>query len=252
MRRFFLLICFLGTLLSAVAQVNPSIKSRSFPRFSNSSRSSDLNPCISLCASGCFDYSIWFFADVVIRGHKNLLFKKNEVPRVISFEIHPSAGISPNAGGYTLMPRVRGNWGAFSTEFRYFGNIESGLGYIDTYTTLDWQFLKLNLVQIPNFQLDLGGGIMHERYSGTTFPEFTAGMGFYFNQDRYALRFEGRIAPDYEYYIVARSEIGTHFAYRIVEGAHSAISLTVGGFYQNYYQSVGLFGLLGGMRFEVF
>ena len=107
----------------------------------------EMNAPFALC---CSDLFIDLFFDVVIFGgwqlHKHHIDSQDEIQRVKSIEFMPQFAFhAPST--YQMLPRIRGNYGLFSTDFRYSFMVETNLANeADIYKTIDWQILVLNLV----------------------------------------------------------------------------------------------------------
>src|SRR5690349_9077985 len=104
----------------AFAQVD-EIKSASSLHSSRSSGSSDYSSDYDSDDSGSgFIFVDFFFTECLggIGAWQELKLKKKEVnPTVISFDVMLQSAIQPSSY-YIVNPRVRANWGLFSTDFR--------------------------------------------------------------------------------------------------------------------------------------
>lgn len=127
--------------------------------------------------------------------HQFILGQKPEVPRVASVDLLPSAAF---AGGDVLFhPRIRGNYGLFSTELRFqLGLLRDGVSRIRR-NSFDWQLISFNLLQGPVWHLWLGTGISRPLPEGKSLSEHAMGLHVYLPQGHWSFLLEGRYATDY-------------------------------------------------------
>lgn len=197
--------------------------------------------------------SVAFFFDVFQlagQAQSYKLQKHDSIRRLISFEAFFQGAVQPSSY-YLFNPRIRGNWGLFSTDFRVNYLIEENTG--QNLTTLDWQILQLNLVTTRNFTLRVGGGNLYERFgSNQSFFEWTIGTSVYSNSQDIIGNLEYRVAKDFFTDMVPRREINFSVEKQIFNAGLWRGYLSVGGVYQRYYESVSVWGLQGGIVFRVF
>lgn len=204
-----------------------------------SSESSDLEGC------GCCGFNSLFYglADL----NQNIIAKEAEISRINSVDLGLSLGhITQNSTSF--IPRIRINGGLLSTDFRIFTNIEEHIDGQDSYTTIDWQMLLLNLIVEPEANFRIGSGIMFEEYSGIFFNEHTASLDFYF--DRVKWNLEGRYAPDYKTKITARSEFNTSLHYLFSQNDEFLFSGFVKFLATKYYEDVNFNAFYVGVEFN--
>jgi hypothetical protein len=172
--------------------------------------------------------------------------KKKEVnPTVISFDVMLQGAVQPSAY-YLLQPRVRGNWGLFSTDFRVNYLVEETIEGTKSLRTDDWQILQLNLITTKNVVARIGGGILHEDYSGgKTFAEWTAGLHVQSNTQHLGGMVEYRWSEP-------RDEWSAQIQYRVFQTGSLNGYVTLGGVHQQYYSHINVWGVQGGFMFRIF
>ena len=189
------------------------------------------------------------FFNVGINGIANWqklkLEKKPVNPTVISFDLMLQSAIQPSSY-YIVNPRVRANWGLFSTDFRFNYLIEESMDGTKHIRTDDWQILQLNLVTTRNVIARFGGGILHENFSGgKTFSEWTAGLHMQSNNQQIGGMAEYRWSEP-------RDEWSAQGQFRIFQSRAFNGYLTGGVTRQRYYNAVTVWGLQGGFMLRIF
>lgn len=208
--------------------------------------------CLSDACSGCSGAAIGAIFAGLWEYNLAILDMRYEVPRVLSLDLIAQGGVNFEES-YQMAPRIRVNAGVFSMGFRYFANIETGVGYQDVFRTLDWQILGLNLVAVEPFNLRYGHGIMWEPYTGRAFYEMTLGADVYIGD--LAVTTEGRYARNYEAKSTPRWEINGMVNYKVLDSRLLSMYAGFGGYYQRYYNNsplrVKLYALHGGLWFNL-
>ncbi len=215
-------------------------------------------------AMGCSDLDVCCipFAGIAnaVLGHQNFLVQSKVVnPRILSMELYAigafpayysSSGDSTASGkneyfpgSFLSIPKVRLNWGMFSTEFRYSNLYEFKVGRYETY---DWQILMLNLFSRREFYLTVGTGFMYEKANDTYFNEHSLSTYVAFG-GKLSGNFDFRFSHDTQTQIFPRVEAGLRFNYNLAQTNHADFDLTFGVLHQNYYQSVRLYYLSAGL-----
>lgn len=213
----------------------------------------------------CGDPGCWYFMyDILLQEawyhHQDLLERKETIPRITSLELFVKGGYNP-LEYYLFIPRIRGNWGFFSTDFRIFSIYEPVLkntngSNIDTYQTLDWQIFQLNLIVLPNFHLRSGTGFMLEQTTGISFNEHTISADIYFDKKLAFLQpsnitSEVRLAPDYNTGEIPRLEFSAMGNYKLNNATGVNIYLSLGGMYAIYYRTVEVWALQAGLNMRI-
>lgn len=172
------------------------------------------------CAAGCLADGCLFLidyapeiAELLVSANKAVLEKEPEIPRLRSIELSAMGGFF-SSNNTIIIPRLRLNYGLFTTDFRMYKSLEAHLDRSSNITTLDWQVLMLNVVPLKPVNLRIGSGFIFEDYSGDFFNEHTANLDIY-PTDRLKLNAEYRIAPDYRTGMIVRQEFdaGVYFAF---------------------------------------
>ncbi len=190
------------------------------------------------------------FLDFFLFGydyHIHQLNRKPEIPEVISLELMPHIGFGKNASIF-IAPRVRGNWGLLSTDFRY-----SRLAADGNLATLDWQILNLNVVNEKAATLRIGTGFMHEYYLGSTFNEHLFGLDIRWDKERrIKSTVEFRIARDYGDFITRRTEFNARLNYKVIDLGRIHGHLNAGFIYQRWNEQTNVWIVQSGMNFNLF
>ncbi|HEY3405556.1 MAG TPA: hypothetical protein VGK59_19370 [Ohtaekwangia sp.] len=173
------------------------------------------------------------------------LEKKKVNPTVISFDVMLQSAIQPSSY-YILNPRVRANWGLFSTDFRFTYLVEEDIEGYKHLRTDDWQILQLNIVTTRNVIARIGGGILHENFSGgKTFGEGTLGIHLQSNSQRLGGMIEYRWSEP-------RNEWNAQAQFRVFQSKAFNGYFTAGIVHQRYYDTVTAWGLQGGFMLRIF
>lgn len=178
--------------------------------------------------------------------HRYQLFREKDqaLSHITSIELQGIVGYA-NGNTFAIAPRVRGNWGLMSADFRYFNLIGGGL-----YQTLDGQFL-LNIVNEKGATLRIGTGFMHEYLSGKrTFNEHFVGLDIRWDEPKtFTSNAEFRIAKDYFTGATPRLELNLRLNHKILETGRITGYWTIGGIYQRYFNEVNVWTGQTGLSF---
>ncbi len=169
---------------------------------------------------------------------------KQEIDTSIAVTLGCQYGFMPTKHRI-LVPNVLISGNTFAGDFRLYRNVENNLNEKDVYSTFDAQ-IQFYLVNINEFKLALGTGIMHELEMGATYNEFSIRLELPFSE-RFALKATGRLSIDYQTVIIPRSEISGSFNYTVFKQNKFAASVSLGGFAANYYQEIEVNSLLLGV-----
>ncbi|MBC7923876.1 MAG: hypothetical protein H7Z75_22610 [Ferruginibacter sp.] len=200
-------------------------------------------------SGGNWGFGAWLIGETigqVANWQAYKLRKRFANPSVVSLEIMPHLGINP-PDYYLAMPRVRGNWGLFSTDFRYNLLIEPAVEGYRSFRTLDWQILQLNLVTTRPVTFRVGTGFSHESAARRAFHESTFALEGRLKADQLGWGAEYRVSKDYETGAVPRREFGVRGQYQVWERGKTRGYLMLGGFFQRYYGRVNVGGIQGGI-----
>lgn len=254
----FISIFVIGGIETAQGQVTNAIK-----RSSSSSSSSSSGAKVSggggdlgssaACFSSCFDVGCQLIGTGIVTGvlryHDALLDKG--IGRVTSVELQVIGGGNAINNYYTFRPRLRGNWGLFSTDFR----IAMLYDYVPeddsfgSYHTKDWQIIGLNLVAAQAFNLRLSSGFMYQDYDKKYAWENALAADVYF--DRWQIGAEGRIAaaPNTGG-VLPRTELSLKTTYQLNQRKHIQSYLMAEGVYNKYFGEVETWTLGVGVGFR--
>lgn len=240
-------LCLLFALNLGYAQV-AAIKSAS----SSNSSKSDNDDYSSDDDSGGGWFGDFLFGGIVEWQKFKLTEYGERYPSMVSLDVMLQGAIKPSSY-YILWPRVRGNWGLFSTDFRMNYLIEeSPEGFIHIRTN-DWQILQLNLVTSKFFTFRLGSGIMQEAFGANrTFNENSFQLFIHAPDQSNNLGFEYRFSKDWDTGVNPRREFSAQYQHEIFNTGKLHGYATLGAVYQRYYNSIDVWGIQGGFVFRLF
>lgn len=188
-------------------------------------------------ACGCAGEILWFFMWKAIASVQTAALKqKNDYPYISSLETKVWGGISSNRGTTFLSPGIQGNWGIFSTDFRY-TYMEDNTG---TLNNLDWQILKLN-VPVKTFKASAGLGFTWLTDPGVSYLEGSIGTEFHLFQNKIVLSGEYRGTEVSESGEVFRREFNCQLDYKTNSFGRFHLSPMAGFRFQEYYESIDYF-----------
>ena len=177
---------------------------------------------------------------------------RERYPSMVSLDVMAQGGVKPSSY-YMFWPRVRGNWGLFSTDFRMNYLIENDTDGFKHIRTSDWQIVQLNLVTSRYFTFRLGTGIMKESFGGKeTFSETAILFNVHAPDQTKNLGFEYRFAKDWETGVNPRREFSIQYQHQIFSAGPLHGYVTVGGVYQRYYGTIEIWAVQGGVVFRLF
>lgn len=262
MKKYIVTLISLFSIITAQAQINKEIKKQSdqnqqdrSEQQTNSYSSGDEYSDADACIDGCMlaiDLAELFADGIVALANQQekIVARDSENDRITSFQATLDIGAVPNYS-QVLIPRIRGNYGIFSSEMRFFDNIEKRLQSNEHYSTFDWQVLIFNLASHKNFNLSVGNGYMTEHYSGLHFHEWSTTMDIYTN-NRWRINFEVRTATDYKTRRNIRREATGGLYYAIKQTPKLSFYGNLKGFTAKYYDTVSLNSLMFGTSLTVY
>lgn len=215
-------------------------------------RSSEATSDGSSSSGGSFLFDVLLF---IPHWQKYKLHEENRqrYPLTVSLETMIQAGYKPK-DDYFLWPRVRGNWGLFSTDFRmnYMFEKDDAGGYKQFHTN-DWQVLQLNITTSRFLTLRVGAGTMTEAFGNfNQYTEVTVGFGIHAPDQSNVFYAEYRDAYKSGVDVKARIEFNAQYQHRIFNSGALKGYLTAGVVYQKYYSTVDFWGVQAGLAFKVF
>jgi hypothetical protein len=239
-------LCFLFVLNLGFSQV-AAIKSAS----SSNSSSSNNDDYSSNDGDGGW-FGDFLFGGIVEWQKFKLTEYRDRYPSMVSLDVMLQGAIKPSSY-YILWPRVRGNWGLFSTDFRMNYLIEEAPeGFIHIRTN-DWQILQLNLVTSKFFTFRVGSGIMQEAFAANrTFNESSFQLFIHAPDQSNNLGFEYRFSKDWNTGLNPRREFSVQYQHEIFNTGKLHGYATLGAVYQRYYNTIDVWGIQTGLVFRIF
>lgn len=245
---YLLIILFCLFMADVTAQVDQIKSSSSINSSAKGSRSGERGGSSSVGFS-------YFFIDLIGNGivawQRDKLHKREINPRIVSLEFPLQIAMQPSAY-YLFNPRVRGNWGLFSTDFRVNYLIEQDINGLKDLATFDWQIIQLNLITTRNVIGRVGFGTMKENFGDMrSFLESSFSLSVFSSDHKIGGNMEYRVAKDYDIYSTPRREVSVSIEKQIFTIGASYGLVTLGGVYQRYYNNVSVWGIQAGMVFRI-
>lgn len=250
MKPIFVLLLLAMTGTQLCAQVN-EIKNASSSNSSNSGGKSGSSDGDSDDGGGGVIFDFLFGGILEFQSFK-LQNDRQRYPSMVSLDVMFQGAVKPSSY-YMIWPRIRGNWGLFSTDFRMNYLIEeSAEGYIHIRTN-DWQVLQLNLVTSRFFTFRLGTGFMQEAFNTKeTFSESAFMFMIHAPDQTKVLGFEYRFSKDWDSGANPRREFSVQYQHQLFNTGILHGYATVGGVYQKYYNAIEVWGVQAGLIFRLF
>lgn len=225
----------------AIAQVD-EIKSSSSSHSSKES-SGNNTPDASGGFVGDFFFQVMFSGIIQLQQQK--LQRKQELPSIISLDFLLQGAAQPSSY-YIVNPRIRVNWGLFSSDFRLNYVLEEGIDGVKYLRTNDWQILQFNIVTTRNVTARIGGGIIQESFGEkNNYPEWTGAVHIRPSLSKFGGYAEFRGSQ-------ARKEVNAYLQYSVLEKNRFHGSITGGAVFQRYYDHVNVWGFQGGFAFSIY
>ena len=175
------------------------------------------------------------------------LAKREINPRIVSFEAFAQAAVQPS-NYYLVQPRLRGNWGLFSTDLRFNWLIEQDINGNKELSTIDWQIVQFNLVTTKSVTGRVGLGSMYENFGDyNSFFESSFGLSVYPEPWQLAFNVEYRVANDFTTGAVPRREFNFSLEREVFSFGKWHGNATLGGVYQRYYEAISVWGIQAGL-----
>lgn len=177
---------------------------------------------------------------------------RSRYPSMVSLDVMLQGGVKPSSY-YLLWPRIRGNWGLFSTDFRMNYLIEEDIEGYKHIRTNDWQILQMNLITSRFITLRAGTGIMQEAFeSKRSFNETAFLLGVHAPDQTKMVLFEYRFAKDWNTGLNPRREFSIQYQHQIFSAGSLHGNFSAGAVYQKYYNSIEIWGVQAGIVFRIF
>jgi hypothetical protein len=237
--------------ISAMAQVD-EIKSASRSNSEKSDRSSSGGSSGSGGGGGSF-----FLVDLMFGGigewqGAKLRQDRFRYPSMVSLDMMFQGGVKPSSY-YLLWPRIRGNWGLFSTDFRMNYLIEDDFEGYKHIRTNDWQIIQINLITSRFLTFRVGTGIMTEAFgSKRTFNESAFLFGVHAPDQTKMIQLEYRFSKDWDTGANPRREFGVQYMHQVFSAGSLHGNISAGVVYQKYYNSIEIWGVQAGIVFRFF
>lgn len=192
-------------------------------------------------------YFINLIGNGFIQWQQYKLTKKEINPSIVSVEAMLQAAVQPSSY-YIFNPRIRGNWGLISTDFRLNYLLQEDINGYQDLTTYDWQVVELNVVTTRNVIGRVGIGFMYEDFGEhKSFSETTAGLHIYSNKRIIIGGAEYRYAGDFQTGAVPRREFSAFVERQVLQRGRFHSYVTIGGVYQRYYNTISVWGIQTGL-----
>ena len=183
---------------------------------------------------GCFFDIFMFLAWEAIGSVQNAVMEQKSVyPYVSSLEAKVWGGISSDEETFFISPGLQGNWGIFSTDFR-FTYLDDNTG---TLNSLDWQILKLN-VPVKTFKASAGVGFTSLTDLAVSYFEYTFGSELHIFRDKVVLSGEYRGTSENDNSEVFRREVNFQVDYLTNSFGRFHLSPMAGFRFQEYHESI--------------
>jgi hypothetical protein len=245
---------FIGSLLLLSLSVSGQVDEIKSASKENSSRSRSGG---SSDSGGGSSGGFSFVSDLLFSGifqwqGTKLSDDRSRYPSMVSLDVMLQGGVKPSSY-YLLWPRVRGNWGLFSTDFRMNYLIEDDVDGYKHIRTNDWQILQINLITSRFITFRAGTGIMQEAFGGKeTFSESAFLLGVHAPDQTKVIGFEYRFSKDWNTGANPRREFSVQYQHQVFSAGALHGNLSVGAVYQKYYNSIEVWAVQAGLVLRIF
>lgn len=240
MKKLFLVLLCFSLFQSAFAQID-EIKSGS----KNSGRSGGGGESASSGGGIVFDLFFNVFIGEIIQAQQYKLQQRDERREIVSLDLILQAAAQPSSY-YIVNPRIRGNWGVFSSDFRLNYLIEEDLDGVRHIRSNEWQVLQLNIINTKDVVLRVGGGFIQESYAAENYySEWTTAMQIHPWESRFGGVVEYRSAD-------MRQEVSAFGQMKVFDHGVLHGFVTGGAVYQRYYSTVTTWGMQGGLVIRIY
>jgi hypothetical protein len=178
---------------------------------------------------------------------RTTLEKKNSFPELISLETSLYTGLYPNENGNLYCPRIQGNWGIISSEFRY-TYISDLSGKLPT---LEWQILKIN-IPINPVKISLGMGFVNIPEYKSSYLETSARVDVWLWRRKINTFAEFRSTDDIIPNKKFRQEFNFQVDYNIKSYGRFHISPMIGIRQQSYLEKYDQTYFIAGCNFRIY
>jgi hypothetical protein len=173
-------------------------------------------------------------------------------PSMVSLEVMLQGGVKPSSY-YMFWPRIRGNWGLFSTDFRMNYLIEEEANGYSHLRTNDWQIIQLNLITSRFFTFRVGTGFMQEAFGDKeVFSETALMFNVHAPDQTKQIGFEWRFAKDFETGSNPRWELSAQYQHQVFNSGKLHGYISAGTIFQKYYNYIEVWGMQAGLVLRFF
>jgi hypothetical protein len=205
----------------------------------------------------CWDGGFYFF-DFLIDHHHEIMNLRYldpcllslEVDANIAYAIHYSTDSNQYYNYVNYLPHVRGNLGIFSTDFRYNMLTEYTNDLPDSYKSWELLFM-LNFVPVDGFKMSLGSGVFYEMFTEKYYNEHYFDMQFGLFENKDFIDLDTRVVVDYNTSVIPFLEAGMKYSMKFINFNRVYAYLSLGGFYQNYYESHDIWAASAGIMLNI-
>lgn len=178
---------------------------------------------------------------------------RDRYPSMVSLDGYLTGGYKP-ADMYLFWPRIRANWGLFSTDFRMNYLIEKDdTGGLKHIRTNDWQVIQLNIITSRFITFRAGTGIMQEMFGNyKSFTETSFMFGIHAPDQTEMFFLEYRFSKDFDTGVNPRNEFSAQYHHQIFQTGALHGYVTGGAVYQNYYGTTEFWGIQAGLLLRLF
>lgn len=199
-----------------------------------------------------------FFTDIFLflphwQRYKLHPDNKERYPSTVSLELMAPGGYK-SSDTYFFWPRVRGNWGLFSTDFRVNYMFErDDSGKMQQLHTNDWQVVQLNITTSRFITFRAGVGVMTEAFGNfNQYTEWTLGFGIHAPDQSNMFYAEYRDATRSGLDMKARIELNAQYMHQLFAAGALKGYITGGVVYQKHYGTIDFWAVQAGLAFRIF
>jgi hypothetical protein len=212
--------------------------------------SKEPDACYTACCLAFSSHLFYAYIDRMSEHHDKLIHNRVDYPEAISFSASFIAGISPESQ-FGVMPKIRGTYGIFSSEFSFFqlsdyGNYGNGIQQ-----KISWQVLQINSYPAKNVNFKYGGGMQLYNAGEDLLTELAASLELKFLDQKVGIVIEGKYASDYSKSETNNSEISLFTKINLAKSNHVRSNLLIGASYNHFMNNREAVGLHFGLNLTV-
>jgi len=178
---------------------------------------------------------------------------KQRYPSTISLEVFAPGGYKSSTTNF-FWPRIRANWGLFSTDFRInYMFQKDDAGTVQRLQTNDWQMAEINITTSRFITFRFGVGSMTEAFGNfNQYTEWTLGFGIHAPDQSNMFYAEYRDATKEGLDVKARIEFNAQYMHQLFQAGLFKCYLTGGVVYQKHYGTIDFWAAQAGLAFRFF